>query len=267
MKRRIFGRYTGNARHARLERWLDFVMGAGYFLFAVALMAATVWIFQNLQKPLSAVGIFTVITGLFCLTCGVLTLFSDARHCFAADSKGFAALNVLGIVHRRIPFESIRKIMLLEGWHPVKSTIPLTQYDSYVELSWSRMTIRRTIDGKEQRIPELVAGIFTARSDLRPSNRALPFYLQGTRYSAAIHAARLAKVGCVSNEWRSNLLVFVPRGDNRRLFIRLLRRTKCPVTVSEKMYRLHKERIDLLFMQANADLSRLRIIPNVKENT
>ncbi len=240
-------------------------MGVGYCLLAAALMTATMWIIRNLQVPLIAVSIFTAVAGLFCLVCGLLTLFSDARHYFAADSKGFAALNVLGIVHRRIPFESIRKIMLLEGWHPVKSTIPLTQYDSYVELSWSRMTVRRTIDGKEKHIPELVAGLLTARSDLRPSDYSLARYPLGARYSASAHAMHLAKMDCVSNEWRSELLAFVPRGDNRSLFVRLLRRTKCPVTVSEKMYRLHKERIDLLFERAEADPSRLRIIPDPKE--
>lgn len=241
---KVYDRYGGSPAHARSARraaFLTIILKLiGYCLVWLAVLGAahlagrerTFWYILILGGP--------ALLGLIAAEC-LYPLLENDLLTFGYDGRSFAVLGIRGKARRVIAVDQIGCIRLEEACSPFgrgKRTVRFfgraAIYEPYGE--------RRRIRGKKRFLADVM--VLPEPRDYR-----------GKEYPGWMEKIFIHKTG----EFLCSHVGFIPRGENRRIFVRLLADTRCPVVIRRDFYRLHRRRLDALFGEAGLDMNRLRI--------
>lgn len=162
------------------------------------------------------------------------------------DGK-FLMLNTVYETIRRIAPGDVREIRILPACRPDTRTIR-TRYEKsgYESITWFKPVL-------EPQKRENHAGFTYYPMAVLYTGKA---HMDWNRYEDAT-LFRLQDAGF--HELLQKQLVIVPHGENREPFVYLLQNSTCLVIISARMYGLHREMMDQMFIQSGMDMSRLVI--------
>jgi len=242
MKMKIYDRYGGRSAQAQADRraallkiWLK---AAGYILAWLALL--------GMAHLLESEGAFRKILILGGLCVFVLILEECVRplrendlFTFGYDGHNLALMGIGGKPRTIISPEELNCIRIDEASRPFRRHKQSLRYFGRISV-FERYGERRKIQGKKR---------FVAEPMVLPE----PRIRCGKDYPGWLKRTIVDPDG----EFLCWNVGFVPKGENKQVFVRLLQDTRCPVVIRRDFYHLHRRLLDGLFEQSGMDMGRL----------
>ena len=241
---KIYDRYGGSSANAQAERRAAFLKiclkPVGYGLVWLALLG----IAYIAEKESAVSRIF--VWGAVCII--ALTVEECLRplrgndlFTFGYDGRNFAAMGINGKPRRIVDVEKLGRIRIVEAKAPYRRSKQKLRYSGSFAI-YERYGARKRINGKKRFVADAMALL-----EPRDYGRR--------KYSKWVEDWVLD----ITGEFLCGNVGFVLRGENKKVFIRLLKSTDCPVIIRRDFYSLHQKLLDKLFAQAGMDMRRLMI--------
>lgn len=238
---RIYDRYGGSPQRAEEDRRRDYIHTCLKPVKCACLCTAVLALVWMLA-PLQAFGTAAVCAAIFmyysirwdCL----YSLRQNDLCTFGFDGREFALLGMNGRVRRAVEPGELRQIAIRRARRACWRT-RIRRRHGYAGALFTRCGERRLVNGEKRFVAEPMAL-------LEPIHPVQDKAKTGWE-DAPMDVFLYSNIG------------FVVGGENRDVFISLLRNSACPVAIRREFYTLHRRRLDELFAQSGMDMSRLII--------